>query len=172
MGRSKRAVGYCQNEVCEDYAKGIFLLNASDTYYCPRCRQLGRVEKEHSFYTGNTDVFREVRIEYNYDPINRVYRDIAIVRDDSLYGRCNVYTLQSPLIRTEVRALKVAEQLLSHLNRFSPFSTNCDPWQTSTEIILRFDDPREVFLQKLGKLEKEWIATRDRMEQKLQMETP
>ena len=65
----KRGVGYCENTDCEDYAKGVFLLNHGDTFYCPRCRQLGKVEKERGFYTGNTDIFKEVRVEYNFDPI-------------------------------------------------------------------------------------------------------
>ena len=114
----KRGVGYCENTDCEDYAKGVFLLNHGDTFYCPRCRQLGKVEKERGFYTGNTDIFKEVRVEYNFDPINSVYREIAIVRDESLWGRNNVYTLQSPLIKTEKRALKVAEAILANLNRY------------------------------------------------------
>ena len=45
MARMKRGVGYCENTECEDYAKGVFLLNHGDTFYCPRCRQLGKVEK-------------------------------------------------------------------------------------------------------------------------------
>ncbi len=75
----KRGVGYCENTDCEDYAKGVFLLNHGDTFYCPRCRQLGKVEKERGFYTGNSDIFKEVRVEYNFDPINGVYRVIARV---------------------------------------------------------------------------------------------
>jgi ribosomal protein S27AE len=74
MASMKRGVGYCENTDCEDYAKGVFLLNHGDTFYCPRCRQLGKVEKERGFYTGNADVFKEVRVEYNFDPINTVYR--------------------------------------------------------------------------------------------------
>ena len=84
------------------------------TFYCPRCRQLGKVEKERGFYTGNSDIFKEVRVEYNFDPIHGIYREIAIVRDESLWGRNNVYTLQSPLIKTEKRALKVAEAILAN----------------------------------------------------------
>jgi len=136
----KRGVGYCENTDCEDYAKGVFLLNHGDTFYCPRCRQLGKVEKERGFYTGNSDIFKEVRVEYNFDPINGVYREIAIVRDESLWGRNNVYTLQSPLIKTEKRALKVAEAIL-------------------TEIILSFDDPFDEFSRKLKQLSKEWEAS-------------
>ena len=50
MASMKRGVGYCENTDCEDYAKGVFLLNHGDTFYCPRCRQLGKVEKERGFY--------------------------------------------------------------------------------------------------------------------------
>jgi len=38
MASMKRGVGYCENTDCEDYAKGVFLLNHGDTFYCPRCR--------------------------------------------------------------------------------------------------------------------------------------
>ena len=158
MARMKRGVGYCENTECEDYAKGVFLLNHGDTFYCPRCRQLGKVEKERGFYTGNSDVFKEVRVEYNFDPINGVYREIAIVRDESLWGRNNVYTLQSPLIKTEKRALKVAEAILANLNRYRGL-LNSDDIPRTTEIILSFDDEFEEFARKLQQLSKEWEAS-------------
>ncbi len=158
MARMKRGVGYCENTDCEDYAKGVFLLNHVDTFYCPRCRQLGKVEKERGFYTGNSDIFKEVRVEYNFDPINGVYREIAIVRDESLWGRNNVYTLQSPLIKTEKRALKVAEAILANLNRYRGL-LNGDDIPRTTEIILSFDDPFEEFSRKLSQLSKEWEAS-------------
>jgi len=158
MASMKRGVGYCENTDCEDYAKGVFLLNHGDTFYCPRCRQLGKVEKERGFYTGNSDVFKEVRVEYNFDPINGVYREIGIVRDESLWGRNNVYTLQSPLIKTEKRALKVAEAILANLNRYRGL-LNGDEIPRTTEIILSFDEPYEEFQRKLGQLSKEWEAS-------------
>ena len=46
MASMKRGVGYCENTDCEDYAKGVFLLNHGDTFYCPRCRQLGKEVRE------------------------------------------------------------------------------------------------------------------------------
>jgi hypothetical protein len=158
MASMKRGVGYCENTDCEDYAKGVFLLNHGDTFYCPRCRQLGKVEKERGFYTGNTDIFKEVRVEYNFDPINSVYREIAIVRDESLWGRNNVYTLQSPLIKTEKRALKVAEAILANLNRYRGL-LNGDDIPRTTEIILSFDDDFTDFSRKLHQLSKEWEAS-------------
>ena len=45
----KRGVGYCENTDCEDYAKGVFLLNHGDTFYCPRCRQLRTVFGSRSY---------------------------------------------------------------------------------------------------------------------------
>jgi len=158
MASMKRGVGYCENTDCEDYAKGVFLLNHGDTFYCPRCRQLGKVEKERGFYTGNSDIFKEVRVEYNFDPINGVYREIAIVRDESLWGRNNVYTLQSPLIKTEKRALKVAEAILANLNRYRGL-LNGDDIPRTTEIILSFDDSFDEFAAKLQQLSKEWEAS-------------
>jgi ribosomal protein S27AE len=139
MASMKRGVGYCESTECEDYAKGVFLLNHGDTFYCPRCRQLGKVEKERGFYTGNTDIFKEVRVE-------------------CLWGRNNVYTLQSPLIKTEKRALKVAEAILANLNRYRGL-LNGDDIPRTTEIILSFDDEFDEFSRKLQQLSKEWEAS-------------
>jgi hypothetical protein len=66
-----------------------------------------------------------------------------------------VYTLQSPLIRTEKRALKVAEAILANLNRcpdiaFSPEVPN------TTEVVLSLDDSADEFSRKLAALADEW----------------
>jgi len=151
----KRGVGYCENTDCEDFSKGVFLLNHGDTFYCPRCRVQGMVKKEIGFYTGTTDVFKEVRVEYNFDPIQDKFREIAIVRDESLWGTCNVYTLQSPLIKTENRALKVAEAVLANLNRYRGL-LNGDGVPQTTERLLSFDDDLTDFSRKLGALREEW----------------
>ena len=150
-----RAVGYCENTDCEDFSKGVFLLNHSETFYCPRCRQLGKPEKERGSYTGETDIFKEVRVEYNFDPTNGIYRETAIVRDESLWGRCNVYTLYSPLIRTEARALKVAEALLANLNRYHGLLAK-DEIPGTNEVLLSFDDSSEEFSRKLEILALAW----------------
>ncbi len=153
MGRMRRGVGYCKHTECEDYAKGVFLLNHGDTFYCPRCRNLGKVVKETGSYVGNAEIFKEVRVEYNFDPINSIYREIAIVRDESLWGRQSVYTLLSPLIKTEKRALKVAESILGNLNRYQ--ITAADDIPKTTETLLTFDEPREDFSKHLSQLQKE-----------------
>lgn len=150
-----RAVGYCEQKECEDFAKGVFLLNHGETFYCPRCSQIGNAQAERGFYTGDKEVFKEVRVEFNYDPINGVYRETAIVRDESLWGRCNTYTLQSPLIKTEKRGLKVAEAILANLNRYQGILKQNEIPRTS-EVLLSFDDDTEEFSRKLSLLARDW----------------
>ena len=153
MSRMKRAVGYCKDTECEEYSKGVFLLNHGDTFYCSRCRSLGQVEKEVGSHVGDGSVFKEVRVEYNFDAVHNAYRETAIVRDESLWGPCSTYMLMSPLIKTEKRALKVAETVLSNLNRSRDFSDDAIP--ATTETILSFDDSPEEFNRKLENLRRE-----------------
>jgi len=155
MSRPSRGVGYCQNHACEDYGKGVFLLNHAGAFSCPDCREPGRVEREEGSYEGDATVFREVRVEYNYDPEQGVYRDVANVRDVSLWDASNVYTLRSPLVRTEKRALKVAEALLANLNRCAT-SLERGEIPSSSETVLSFDDDFASFAAKLRQLATEW----------------
>lgn len=148
----RRAVGYCKNAECEDLNKGVFLMNHSETFHCPRCRKVGSVEPEEGSYTGTSDVFKEVRVEYNFDPVENKYRETAIVRDESLWGANNVYTLRSPLIKTENRALKVAEAILANLNRYG--LTDGGIPRTS-ETVLDFGVSRETFAAQCERLRKE-----------------
>jgi len=141
---------------CEDYAKGVFLLNHGDSFYCPRCRNLGMVVKE----VGNAEVngtapFKEVRVEFNYDPCTRQFREIAIVRDEAIWGTGSKYTLMSPLIKTEKRALKVAEAVLANLQRYAEL-VGGDEIPRSTEVVLTFDDDLNVFAEKMKKLGDSW----------------
>ena len=156
----KRAVGYCENTECEDFLKGTFLLNHSETFYCPRCRQPGRFEAERGFCTGEAGVtvFREVRVEFNFDPDpeRRVFREIAIVTDENLRGPSCVYTLQSPMIKKARRALKVAEAILANLNRYRDLLPD-DAIPHTTEQILSWDEPYDDFSRKLQQLSKEWL---------------
>lgn len=158
MARPSRGVGYCQNPRCEDYGKGVFLLNHGAAFSCPDCRHPGRVERENGQAQGESRVFREVRVEYNYDPELDLYRDIAIVQDVSLWGPTSSYTLRSPLVRTEKRALKVAEAILANLNRATDGPIG-DEIPTSAETVLNLDSPRDEFLRKLEVLAHEWGAS-------------
>ena len=152
MASMKRGVGYCENTM-RGLAKGVFLLNHGDTFYCPRCRQLGKWRRNAASTRELGHLQRSAR-RVNFDPINSVYREIAIVRDESLWGRNNVYTLQSPLIKTEKRALKVAEAILANLNRYRGL-LNGDEIPRTTEIILSFDEPYEEFKRKVEQLGRE-----------------
>ena len=154
----KRSVGYCENTDCEDYAKGVFLLNHGDTFYCPRCRQLGKVEKERGFFNGVVDIFKEVRVEFDFHSITNTYRGIAVVRDESLWGRKNIYTLKSPLIKTPKRAIKVAEGILSNLTSYIGCIKPGDIPRTK-EHVLSFDDSLDVFLHKLHMLSNKWESS-------------
>ena len=152
----KRAVGYCKSTKCDDFAKGVFLLNHGTTFFCPRCREAGHVESERGFYVGVSDTFKEVRVEFNFDPILGVFRETAIVRDESLWGTGNVYTLQSPLIKTQQRSLKVAEAILANLNRYQGILDLEDGVPQTKEMIISFDDDRETFFKRCAQLAEEW----------------
>ena len=158
MASMKRGVGYCENTDCEDYAKGVFLLNHGDTVYCPRCRQLGKVEKERGFYTGNSDVFKEVRVEYNFDSRTGRYREIAIVRDESLPSGLDVYTRRSPLTKSEKEAISLAEALLLQLNRYRDPSDETGV-QHAASFILSFDEDIALLRQSLRLFRARWEAT-------------
>lgn len=151
----KRAVGYCEKVDCEDYAKGVFLLNHGDTFYCPRCRDKGEVVPERGIHNAKDGVsFKEVRVEFNYDPINRCFKEIGIVRDESIWGSGNTYTLFSPLIKTEKRALKVAEAILANLQRYADILDDGIP--RTSETIISFDDDIDIFTDKMRRLAAEW----------------
>jgi len=152
----KRGVGYCENTRCDDFSKGVFLLNHGDTFYCPRCRELGFTEKERGHTDNDRDVFGEVHVHFNYDPKEKDYREIGIVRDDSLpEDVANSYHLFSPLIKTEQRALKVAEAILANLNRYRGLLDG-EGIPRTTEVLLSFDDEFGDFSRKLAGLAEEW----------------
>ena len=156
----KRGVGFCENVHCSFFAKGAFLINYLNDFSCPQCKQLGSVVKEKGFYTGKSNIFKEVRVEFNYDPINRKYREIAIIRDENIRGVQNIYILQSPLVKLAKRALRIAECILANLNRYSNIQT-LEGIPSTYEKILSFDDPLNEFLHKLQQLSEEW-KTRDK----------
>lgn len=118
MRQLKRAIGYCEDTDCEDFHKGVFLINHGKEYFCAKCRERGRVVPEYSTRKGENPVFKEVQVHFNYDPNESRFRGVAIVRDDSLWGdHFSSYIIYSPLIRTDKRASKVAEQVLANLRR-------------------------------------------------------
>jgi hypothetical protein len=152
----KRAVGYCGDTNCDDYAIGVFLLNHGETFYCPRCRAVGSVVAERGISYAKADQpYKEVRVEFNYDPINGRFREIGIVRDEAIRGSGSQYTLLSPLIKTENRALKVAEAILANLQRYADMVVG-DYIPRTTETIISFDEDINTFTTKLNQLGDEW----------------
>lgn len=158
----RRGVGYCMNtgslesEGCEEYAKAMFLLNHGDKFYCPRCRLVGLLVKETGKAEHNGRApFKEVRCEFNYNPTAEKFREIAIVRDEAIWGRGAKYTLLSPLIKTPQRALKVAEAILETLQRYAELGGE-DEIPPSTEVVVSLDDDLEIFTRNMKALGESW----------------
>lgn len=112
-----RGAGYCTNRGCADYSIRIFLPGPGEKFNCSTCGQEGRVERERGTSAGNSDIYNEVRVDWSFDSEHGCYRSITRIKDDSIRGRHGVYTLQSPLIDSEEKALKVAQAILKNLNR-------------------------------------------------------
>ncbi len=155
-----RACGYCITPTCERYATPTFLLNqGKNLYWCPTCRQNGDVVAEKGHYVGTGARFKEVRVEFYWCPDEDKYQTTAVVRDDSIPDLgSSVYTLETPLIRTEQRALKVAEAILGSLSRYRASMGDLEDVPRDPNRVLYFDDSREKFSRELGVLAKHWEA--------------
>ncbi len=149
----KRGVGYCTNDQCEDYARGCFLLNHGK-FYCGACGLPGVNIEELGSSEGKSDHWKEVRVEYDYCPLENRYKSIAIVTDNALEGIHNVYTLRSPLIKTEKRASKVAENLLATLQGFKEIEVGCIPRAMPKEV--HFDVSLDEVKRELDVIAKTW----------------
>jgi len=146
------------NEQCADYERGVYLVPVEErhsTFYCPTCRFKGRRVNESGAFTRNHDCFREVRVEYLYDPNTDTYKGLAIIRDEEL-DNGDVYTLRSPLIKGDKRALKVAEGLLSTLVYHEPEEGTVP---SSAETILSTSSPTKEFTQQLNTLIDRWESS-------------
>jgi ribosomal protein S27AE len=143
-------MGYCQNADCGN-PDGVFLANAGEAFFCGSCGKRGKVETERGFHTGKTGIFKEVRVEYNFDPTTGRYREVAIVRGDGLPTSYDVYTLRSPLIKSKKRALRFAETLFLKLNHCRG-QAGRSKMPRAGEIILSFDDDLALFRQRLQQL--------------------
>ena len=149
-----RGVGYCLNTECEEYHKGVFLFNHGPKFNCPRCHIEGRHVIEKAVVKNSVDpAFWQVRVEFNYCPKKDDYTGLAVVQDNSMPEKSNVYTLRSPLIKTKDRALTVAEGVLSTLMRsgYEAFTENSLGRVPPFEI--NFDNPREQVLKRLNEFE-------------------
>lgn len=146
----KRAVGYCSNKACLDWNKGKFLLNPSQIWLCGRCQEAGKLQPEEGRAQNTQTLFKEVRVRYNFDPYLGHYDTTAVVRDESLWGRHNVYHYDSPMICTQKHALRVAEQILAVLNQHPELLHGEELPSRIAETRLHWDEDRETFKQKCG----------------------
>lgn len=158
----RRAVGICRNLACEEYNKCVFLLNHENEFICSRCKHFGRSKLETGSTLNRTSLdFYQVRVEYAYDPNSDSFRSIAIVTDESMSkDGGNVYTLKSALIRTENRALQVAESLLGNLMNATDCVFDGVGIGRAKEHVLSFDNPLGVFKIELDVLAAELSNSR------------
>ncbi|KKL58573.1 hypothetical protein LCGC14_2224010 [marine sediment metagenome] len=144
--KMKRAVGYCTNPICDEHARPMFLLNPKEKFQCGHCQWVGKIEHERGYAENTQPIFKEVRVRFAYSRLRDCYAETAIVRDESLWGRNNVYHYTSPMLRTEKHALKVAEQILATLSQMSELP-NGNELPNFFENHLNWDADLETFKQ-------------------------
>ncbi len=115
--RARRGAGYCLKEGCSAYGRPFLLARPSAPFECPVCLRPGVLECERSVRTGKGARVGEVRVDFDFDPRRRRYRQRALKLDRRLLGSRSVVTLQSPLIDTREQAVRVARRLLETLNQ-------------------------------------------------------
>ncbi|MHA2066032.1 MAG: hypothetical protein ACXABY_16795, partial [Candidatus Thorarchaeota archaeon] len=137
---------------CSDVYKGVFLLNHGPDFHCPRCRRMGLRVPEKGWKENDCPEFKTVRIEYNYSAESKIYRDSVVLTDTSIWGERNTFNIQSPLIKTEKRATRVATTVLANLMHEPEWSEEDGCIPKTTETIISFDKPLEEFKFDLNSL--------------------
>jgi len=116
----------------------------------------GKVVRETGLAERISDApFKEVRVEFDYDLLEDKFRQLAIVRDESIWGTGNKYLLKSPLIKTEKRALKVAEAILGNLQRWDDMFDG-EGIPNTREFVISWDDSLPEFTRKLAIVADAW----------------
>lgn len=157
--RTARGIGLCNNVHCEKYLKSNFLLAHLGDFTCPECKQVGSIVAERGIPSRELgQLFGEVRVEFNYDPTQKRYREIAVLRDESLGPDVGSYTAQMPTVNTEKRALKLGEMLFASLNEGLSLDSDLEEIPKARERVLNFDSSLEEFKEQLRGLE---ISLRD-----------
>ena len=145
----RRAIGHWVCQACPLYLCRIFLLNRQKFFECMKCHKAGDLQRE-SGYAGNAEpIFQEVRLAYDYDPENRIYRTTAIIRDENLTGIHTIYHYTSPTIRTEKPALELAESILATLNQMTELPVKGE-LPSRYESRLSWDDSPETYQKQLA----------------------
>jgi len=110
--------------------------------------------REKFIWENKGPVTREVRVEFDYCAARDRYRQIAIITDDQMDDGA-ILTFQSPLIKTEKRALKVAESTLSRL----ALGHSIEGGAPTGETIINFDDERAIIRAQCSQFEEEVKAS-------------
>ncbi len=141
-----RGVAWCDNVNCPELWRLRFALRVDEQNDCPGCMGPLQKQREQAEHKGGKP-FREVRIEYNFDPDLCVYRDVAIIRNDAAPYGGGWYILRSPLLKTEKRAFARGEAILSELQTRQP-----EPGELveGRELTLSFDDSLDLLRAKLA----------------------
>lgn len=145
MIRSK-GVGFCENNNCDGFMKGVFLLNHNGIFYCPTCRTPGFIVEEERDEVQPNTMYTTVEVKFNYNPMARKYADRAIVSLEPKRGH-NIYHYSSPLLKSEQRALKAAVALINAVN------THAMEPSIASEHIIDLDKPLDIIRDDLKKLE-------------------
>ena len=151
----RKMLGYCENTECEEYLKGSFMWMHTGPFACCKCKgSQGFLVAERGIRSGPANaIYGEVRIEYCYDPAQKKYCEIAILRDDSLGIHVRTFTLQTPMIRTEKRAFKLANGYLATLNDGIELALEDDTEiPRPVEHVVDFDLTREEFSERMRRL--------------------
>ncbi len=116
MAKLARAVMLCTTPECREWKQGRFMLASQFLEverYCACCGGPVDFVPDTFDYTGGQP-YRQVRVEYDYDCIEHRYRAIAIVTNEDSEG-IGVHTYRTAVVKTEKRALQIAESRLSNL---------------------------------------------------------
>ena len=159
MHPTLRQAGFCKNQGCEDVGNAVLLPHLTSEFVCPSCMQKGVVQVESGGPRSRSLPCNEVQVEFGFDVASGFYRHVAVVRDESFYGKRNVYTYQTPFLQTEKRALERAEAILGNLSHYREMLTEEEIHQT-TEFALSLDDDMDVFRAGLCRLAEQWVSVR------------
>lgn len=157
---AKRGAGYCMNESCEIYLKPSFVMHSEGQFLCHKCKEKGKIKIESFSVKNHEPVYKEVRVEFNYDPLTEQFKSLVIVRDEEIIDSANIFTLYTPSLAINKRALKVAEQLLNNLLLVE------DPGSVrfNFEDIVYTDEPIEMFKARLEMISNRWLQVKEKLE--------
>ena len=154
---ARQGIGYCRNPDCKSVNQAIFVTDREDSYRCQGCYLVGRIVLESGSFSNKTPYVRMVRVEYNYDTTQERYRSLAALWDPEIEEeRTNVYTIKSPIIKSEKGAFRVAESVLVLLQQLPEPQKNPSAGLKAKERPLDLDLDYSDFKKQCQKLTESW----------------